>query len=123
MMGRMQTLTGDQRADLRARIAAAAAQAITRAAGLERDFASIVTGSADAVRDDEHDPEGATIAWERAQVASLLDETRSRVQALERAAQRMDQPDADRCEACGQAIGYPRLRARPMAMRCVGCAR
>jgi hypothetical protein len=60
-------LTTDQRAELSRRIAELRRRATSRLAALERDHDAIVTGSADAVRDDEHDPEGATIAFERAQ--------------------------------------------------------
>lgn len=82
-----------------------------------------MTSSADAVRDDEHDPEGPTIAYERAQVAARLDAARAEMAELRRAAQRLDEADAGACAGCGQPIAYERLLARPAATTCVGCAR
>ena len=39
---------------------------------LAGDYAGIVEASADSNADDEHDPEGATIAFERSQVDALV---------------------------------------------------
>ena len=119
----MPHLTQAQRAELGERIAQEQARTAARIAAHERDFDDIVTSSADAVRDDEHDPEGATIAYERAQVASLLDDARAELAALQRAAERLHGPDAGACARCGQSIGYERLLARPAATTCVECAR
>ncbi len=47
-------------------------QALQRLADLTGDFNDVVEASRDANADDEHDPEGATIAFERAQVAALV---------------------------------------------------
>jgi RNA polymerase-binding transcription factor len=41
-------------------------QALQRLADLTGDFNDVVEASRDANADDEHDPEGATIAFERA---------------------------------------------------------
>ena len=40
---------------------------------LTREFDEVVAASRSSNADDEHDPEGATIAFERQQVAALLD--------------------------------------------------
>ncbi len=116
-------LTADERDALREHVAAERHRTAERAAALRRDFDNIVTASADAVRDDEHDLEGATIAFERAQVAALLDDAETQLAALDRAAARLDDPGGDRCERCGAPIGFDRLQARPTATRCVTCAR
>jgi DnaK suppressor protein len=118
----MADLTELQRAELLERVARERARATRRVAALERDFSEIVRASADAVRDDEHDPEGATIAFERAQVAALIAQARAQEAALDEAARRLRDADAGRCESCGGAIGYERLVARPAATTCVGCA-
>ena len=117
----MSRLTDGQRSQLRARIAQERQRAAARADALARDFADIVTASADAVRDDEHDPEGATIAFERAQVATLLADARSLLAALQAAGERVEHPDAGSCAACGGPIAMERLLARPTATRCVAC--
>jgi len=46
-----------------------------RLAGLRRGFQEIVDASADSNADDEHDPEGSTIAYERPQPAALIQQT------------------------------------------------
>lgn len=116
-------LTSAQRKELELRIAHERQRTADRIAAHERDFADIVTSSAEAVRDDEHDPEGATIAYERAQVAALLAAAREQLADLEHAAQRLHGPDAGGCARCGQPIGYDRLLARPSTASCVECAR
>jgi DnaK suppressor protein len=115
-------LTAAQRAELAARIRQDRIRVLARAEALARDFDDIVTSSADAVRDDEHDPEGATIAFERTQVATLLADARDQLSQLDAAEARLALPTAGRCASCDGPIGMARLRARPMANRCVACA-
>ncbi|WP_407939592.1 TraR/DksA family transcriptional regulator [Motilibacter aurantiacus] len=91
-------------------------------AALTRDFGGIVEAAADANTDDEHDPEGATIAFERAQVSALLEQARQRLQELEGALARIDGGAYGRCEVCGEQIPAARLAVRPSARTCVGCA-
>lgn len=117
------TLTRAQRTEVARRLAEQRQRTARRIEAHERGFADIVTASADAVRDDEHDPEGHTIAFERAQVAALLDAARAELAALDRAEQRLGEPDAGACARCGAPIGYERLLARPAATSCVECAR
>jgi DnaK suppressor protein len=119
----MDHLTDQQRAQLRAVVADEQARTRARADALRRDFEEIVTASADAVRDDEHDPEGATIAFERAQVAALLADATARSRELVEAQERLDRQDLGRCGSCGGPIAFERLLARPSATRCVACAR
>ncbi len=118
----MEQLTSTERDALRAGITAARERTAARADALARDLDDIISASADAVRDDEHDPEGATIAFERAQVMALLADAHAQLAALEEAAARVDEADVGRCERCGTGIGYERLLARPASTRCVGCA-
>ncbi len=99
------------------RVAAAA-----RIAALERDISSIVESAKGGATDDEHDAEGATIAFERAQAMALLEETRSQVETLETALSRVDAGTYGRCESCGQDIAPERLAARPAAALCITCA-
>ena len=51
-------------------------------ASLEDIVAAIVEGSELTSTDDEHDPEGATIAYERAQATALLRQARADADAL-----------------------------------------
>ena len=98
------------------------ASTVRRLAGLEREFNSIVESSASANTDDEHDPEGATIAFERQHVAALLGQGRDRLVGIEAALRRVDDGSYGCCESCGQPIASGRLAARPTATRCVACA-
>lgn len=118
----MEHLRATERERLRRSIVERRNRAIARADALAADFDDIVTASADAVRDDEHDPEGSTIAFERSQVAALLADARAQAEELRLAAQRVDQPGAGRCERCGTPVPFERLLARPTTRRCVACA-
>ncbi len=72
--------------------------------------------------DDEHDPEGATVAFERAQVAALLRQARNHLTALDLALERLGDHTYGTCAMCEQAIPMERLEAQPTARTCVGCA-
>ena len=52
----------------RDRLAAEKTLALQRLADLTHDFEVVVAASRDTNADDEHDPEGATIAFERSQI-------------------------------------------------------
>ena len=51
---------------------------MARIAALTAELDDIVAATADANVDDEHDPEGSTIAFERARVSTLLSQGRRR---------------------------------------------
>ena len=87
--------------------------ALARLATLERELAGLVKAADTANLDDEHDPEGSTIGFERAQVAALIDQARSRLRELERALRRLSDGTYGACEHCGNPIGLERLQARP----------
>ena len=99
----------------------AAAQAQVEA--LTRQFDEIVAASRSSNADDEHDPEGATIAFERQQVAALLAAARRRLADAEAAVRAVEGGTYGRCESCGGAIASERLAARPTARTCITCAR
>lgn len=89
---------------------------------LEDLEARIIDASRDDNADDEHDPEGQTIAWDRAQTASLAHATREHLAAVDAARARLDAGWSGECTDCGQPIPMARLLARPTAIRCVACA-
>jgi RNA polymerase-binding transcription factor DksA len=82
-----------------------------------------VAASRSSNADDEHDPEGATIAFERQQVAALLDQARRRLADVETALERRAAGSYGICETCGRPIAPERLAARPAARTCIACAR
>ena len=93
-----------------------------RIAALEREFADLAEAAGAAGTDDEHDPEGATLAFERQHAAALLDAAREQLAAIEAALQRLETGRYGICERCGQPIGEVRLAARPAAATCIRCA-
>jgi DnaK suppressor protein len=93
-----------------------------RIAALEREFAPLAAGAGAAGTDDEHDPEGATLAFERQHAAALLDAARGQLTAIDAALQRLETGRYGICERCGQSIGEERLAARPAAATCIRCA-
>jgi DnaK suppressor protein len=97
-------------------------EAAATLAALRRDFDAMVAASADSNADDEHDPEGATIGFERAQLAATIELTRSRLEDLDRALAAAAGGSYGVCERCGASIGEDRLAARPAARTCITCA-
>ncbi|HYO40970.1 MAG TPA: TraR/DksA C4-type zinc finger protein [Nocardioidaceae bacterium] len=86
------------------------------------DHAAMVEASRDSNADDEHDPEGATIAFERSQVSSLVRQARAHLDEVAAAEHRLRAGTYGRCEECGAQIPPARLTARPVARTCVACA-
>jgi DnaK suppressor protein len=89
---------------------------------LAADLADIKASAELVATDDEHDPEGATVAFERARVAALLNQSREHLVDLDRADARLAAGTYDGCERCGQPIGDDRISARPTAATCIHCA-
>jgi DnaK suppressor protein len=95
---------------------------LDRLARLRADHAGIVAASAHSNADDEHDPEGATIAFERQQVDALVRQAERRLAEVDAAVQRLADASYGRCERCGGPIPPERLEVRPSARTCVPCA-
>ena len=97
---------------------------LERIAALDRDRIGLLESSTCTGVDDEHDPEGATIAFERAQIEALLDQSRRHLSELDRSLRRLEEGAYGRCEICGDPIAPERLAARPTASTCItGAAR
>jgi len=103
-------------------LAADRASTVARIAALTHEFDGIVESAALGATDDEHDPEGATIAFERAQVAGLIEAARSDLADVDQAIRSIEAGIYGVCERCGQPISAERLAARPAARTCIGCA-
>jgi RNA polymerase-binding transcription factor DksA len=95
--------------------------AVARVAALEAQLAGIVETASASSGDDEHDPEGQTIAFDRAQVAALLAAARHDLVEIEAARGRAAAGTYGVCARCGRAIAPERLEARPAARTCVTC--
>ena len=116
-------MTSDARAaTTRMLLAADRESTLARLGDLEADVALIVEASEGSNADDEHDPEGATIAFERAQVGALAAQARAHLDDVAVALARLDAGTYDACERCAGPIGEARLTARPVARTCIACA-
>ena len=92
---------------------------VTRIAGMAHDMAALVEASRDSNADDEHDPEGQTIAYERSQLLALTEQAREHLAEVDAALERVATGTYGLCEVCHEPIAVPRLEARPTARTCV----
>lgn len=97
-------------------------ETLARLATLTGDFDALVEASEGSNADDEHDPEGATIAFERSQVDALARQAREHLREIDAALARLDAGVYGTCERCGRPISAGRLEARPTARTCIDCA-
>lgn len=108
--------------EARSRLRALHDAAVHRTRDLARSFDAIVEAASGVATDDEHDPEGHTIAWERQQLAALLADARVALVRIEDALQRLDEGTYGTCTRCGVDIGDDRLDALPATPTCLECA-
>jgi DnaK suppressor protein len=91
-------------------------------ADLGADIDSLVQARQGSNNDDEHDPEGSTLAFERSQTDALLAQSTQRLADIAAALERLDAGTYGVCENCGKPIAAARLEARPYARTCITCA-
>lgn len=106
--------------DARELLRAERAEVERTVAALVRELDSAAEAAAGA--DDEHDPDGSTTAFERAQTAALLARAREQLAALDRAEQRLAAGTYGQCQRCGAPIAPERLQALPATAHCRPCA-
>lgn len=109
-------MTPEQRIEIERR------RTLQRLERLRAEHEGFVAASLDSNADDEHDPEGATIAFERSQVETLVRRLQQQLAELDAADRRVAEGRYGTCERCGAPIPEGRLEARPGARTCVGCA-
>jgi RNA polymerase-binding transcription factor DksA len=88
---------------------------------LRAEHLDFVDASRDSNADDEHDPEGATIAFERSQVGALTRQAEAHLVELDAALARVEDGTYGTCERCGSPVPDERLQARPTARACITC--
>ena len=110
---------GPQTFDAAAVLAAEHVETADRCAVLKGDFDAVVAASADSNADDEHDPEGQTIAYERSQLSSLIRRARASLEEIEAATDRLAAGTYGSCAVCHQPVGAERLEAKPTARTCI----
>lgn len=96
--------------------------ALSSIAELGGTIESIVSAREGSNSDDEHDPEGTTLAFERSQSDALLRQAEKRLEDIDAALARLDAGTYGRCEVCSEPIVRARLEARPYAATCIRCA-
>ncbi|GAA0959969.1 TraR/DksA family transcriptional regulator [Frigoribacterium faeni] len=106
-----------------ARLEAIRDDALSLADRLQRDMEAVAEARESANVDDEHDPEGSTIAYERSQLDAIRRSALERAGDASAALDRIGDGTFGRCERCGARIGGARLEARPTARLCIDCAR
>lgn len=96
--------------------------AAERVRSLTGELDSLAVEQSLTSHDDEHDPEGVTIAVQRAQLQGLLAAAERERDDLDRAVRRFDDGDYGRCAECGGAVADERLEALPATTTCITCA-
>ncbi|SDW57360.1 transcriptional regulator, TraR/DksA family [Arthrobacter sp. cf158] len=91
-------------------------------AALRSDISSVAAARVDSNVDDEHDPEGSTIAFELSQASALLSQSKAGLGQIEEALGRIADGRYGYCAVCGRAIPEGRLEARPWTPFCVAHA-
>ncbi|NUP58293.1 MAG: molecular chaperone DnaK [Pseudarthrobacter sp.] len=86
---------------------------------LRADIAAANSARQDSNVDDEHDPEGATIAFELSQASALLKQSSAGLEQVEAALARIDDGTYGTCAVCGDLIAEGRLEARPWTPFCI----
>jgi DnaK suppressor protein len=72
--------------------------------------------------DDEHDPEGATTAFERERTAALRGQAEAHLSDVDRALARVAAGKYGFCRSCPRPIEAERVKALPVTELCMGCA-
>jgi DnaK suppressor protein len=103
-------------------LAAERAATTDRAASLARQIRQMAEEQALTTHDDEHDPEGVTIGYQRAQLQGLLAGAQADLAAIDRATERLRAGRYGLCTRCGSRIAEQRLAALPAALTCIACA-
>ena len=117
------TIEADEAARLGQAITHERQRTVEQIDGLQRNYDGIVEAVRLISTDDEHDPEGSTIAYERAQVWSLLQQANDELALLDRALERLADGTLTTCTTCGGPIAPERVLALPGVLTCIRCAR
>lgn len=96
--------------------------AVSSIAALGGSIDALTHARQDSNSDDEHDPEGATIAFERSQSDALRQQAEQRLADIRAARVRLHDGTFGTCVKCGSKIAHARLTARPYASTCIECA-
>jgi DnaK suppressor protein len=116
------SLTSRQRASIKTHLQADREQTRLLISRIVDEMAAFVSARNDAPTDDEHDPEGPTLAFERSQSSAMLHQSEQHVREIDAALARMDAGTYGTCLNCQDEIAVGRLQVRPQAQLCIRCA-
>lgn len=108
--------------ELRSRLLEERRLALEQIAETAAQLEEIIQSSQFVATDDEHDPDGSTVAFERSKLSSMLSHSRTRLAEVMLAIERLEGGTYGICEECNCSIPVDRLMARPAARHCVVCA-
>jgi DnaK suppressor protein len=115
-------ITSRQRTSLRNHLAGDREQTRLLVERLTEEMGAFLSARRDSPTDDEHDPEGPTLAFERSQSQAMLEQSRQHLIDIDAALARMAGGTYGLCTSCGGDIALGRLQARPQAQLCIVCA-
>ncbi|HEY4270248.1 MAG TPA: TraR/DksA family transcriptional regulator [Galbitalea sp.] len=116
------TLTSRQLASLRSQLEADRERTGMLIDTVIDEMDAFVSARRDTATDDEHDPEGPTLAFERSQSSAILNQSRQHLVEIDAALVRMNEGRFGLCRSCGNQIALGRLQVRPQAPLCISCA-
>ncbi len=115
-------LTARQLASLRSQLEADRERTGMHIDTVTDEMGAFVTARRDTATDDEHDPEGPTLAFERSQSSAIRGQSQQHLVEIDIALLRMDEGRYGLCKSCGNEIALGRLQVRPQAALCISCA-
>jgi DnaK suppressor protein len=115
-------LTPRQRTGLRTHLVDDRERTLISIDSITEEMGAFVTARRDTATDDEHDPEGPTLAFERSQSSAMLAQAQQHLVEIDQALLRMDLGTYGLCINCRDEIAIGRLDARPQASLCIRCA-
>lgn len=115
-------LTSRQRTALRNHLAGDREQTRLLMDRLGHEMGAFLEARRDSPTDDEHDPEGPTLAFERSQSSAMLQQSAQHLADIDAALLRLDEGTYGRCTKCAGDIALGRLQARPQSPLCITCA-
>jgi RNA polymerase-binding transcription factor DksA len=119
---RTSSLTARQLTSVRTHLAADREQTMRLIDSVSLEMDAFKSARRDTATDDEHDPEGPTLAFERSQSEAVLSQSVQHLRDIDAALLRMDEGTFGTCKTCGGPIALGRLQARPQATQCISCA-
>lgn len=117
------SLTDAQRREFHDALEARRQEVLARQGRLDASLSDAREARSDGQADDEHDPEGPTMAATWSQLTGMHDDLDVELAEIAHALARIQAGTFGVCQRCAKPIGIARLRARPYAEFCIDCAR